>query len=48
MEKNVSLVSIKRLIFFVDIAIPASENHKKQLNALYGTMPDLAAGGKHN
>jgi hypothetical protein len=34
----VSLVSINRLILFADIIIPASENHKKLINALYGTM----------
>jgi len=42
METNVSLVSINRLILFVDITIPASENHKKQINALYGTMHCMA------
>jgi len=37
-ETNVSFASINRLLFFVDITIPASENQKKQINALYGTM----------
>jgi len=36
-KNNVSLLSINRFIFFVDITIPASESHKKQINALYGT-----------
>jgi hypothetical protein len=38
METNVPFATINRLIFFADIVIPASEIHKKQINALYGTM----------
>jgi len=48
MKTHVSFVSINRLIFFVDFTISVSENHKKQINALYGTMRDLEACGKPN